>query len=325
MPEVIDLNRSLKACFILICLLPALVCTGCINQQDSKHSAIPEIPDRLSRTEDDTPVLKVYNTSTKAMEEMDAETYLMGVVAGEMRNDWPLEALKAQAILARTFTMKFINDKSSAYNNADISTDITEAQAYNADAVNERIRKAVNETRGMVMIADGEFPYAWFHSHSGGVTELPSKALEYEEDPGYLASVKSDEPDDAPEDIKNWTAAFSFDQVRSACKAVGVELENIESFKIGEVGESGRAVSFVVNGKEVSAPSFRLHIGASKLKSTLIDSVKIQDENVIFTGRGFGHGVGMSQWGALKMADEGKSAEEIIHHYYNGVELVELW
>lgn len=286
---------------------------------------IPEIPSRLSRTDDDTPILKVYNTDAKASEEMDIETYLMGVVAGEMKNSWPMEALKAQAILARTFTMKFVSDKTSSYENADISTDVIEAQAYNADAINDRIREAVNETRGMVMIANGEFPYAWFHAHSGGVTELPSKALEYNEDPDYLTSVKSDEPDDAPEDVRNWTAGFTLDQVRQACKDAGVETGDIKSFEIGEVGESGRAVNFLVNGKKVSAPAFRLQIGASELKSTLIRSVKIEDDKLILQGSGFGHGVGMSQWGARKMADEGKKAEDIIHHYFSGVELVELW
>jgi len=325
MIEVIDLNRYSKYCISLAAILILLCCTGCMNQGDSQASEIPEIPSRLSRTEDDTPILKVYNTATESVEEMDIETYLMGVVAGEMKNSWPIEALKAQAILARTFTMKFVSDKTSSYDGADISTDVTEAQAYNANAVNDHIREAVNETRGLVMIADGEFPYAWFHAHSGGATELPSKALEYNEDPAYLTSVRSDEPEDVPEDVKNWTAEFTLDEVQKACRDAGIEIGSIESFEVGKTGESGRAVTFLVNGKEVSAPGFRLQIDASKLKSTLIDSIEKTGDKLIFRGRGFGHGVGMSQWGARKMADDGKSAEEIIEHYYTGVELVELW
>lgn len=321
------MNRFLKSCILLLtCAAIVLSCAACMSSgNDDKRTGIPEIPARLSKSDDDTPILKVYNTATEATEEMDIETYLMGVVAGEMKNSWPMEALKAQAILARTFTMKFVSDKSSSYDDADISTDVTEAQAYNAEAVNDRIREAVNETRGMVMVADGEFPYAWFHAHSGGATELPSKALEYNEDPGYLTSVQSDEPEDAPDSVKSWTAEFTLDQVQQACKDAGIETGKIESFEIGEVGESGRAVTFRVNGKEVSAPAFRLQIGASKLKSTLLESAEIQGDQLVFKGSGFGHGVGMSQWGARKMADDGKSAEEIIRHYYTGVELVELW
>lgn len=295
---------------------------------DRKNSAgknIPEIPAKLSGTNDGVPVLKVYDTASKSTEEMDVETYLMGVVAGEMKNTWPMEALKAQAILARTFTMKFVSDKTSSYGDADISTDIREAQAYNADAVNDRIREAVNETRGMVMVADGEFPYAWFHAHSGGMTELPAQALEYNENPPYLSVVRSDEPDDAPDDVKSWTAEFTLSQAEQACKGAGVETGPINTFEIGDRGESGRAVSFLVNGKKVSAPAFRLQIDASKLKSTLLDSVRIDGDKIVFSGRGFGHGVGMSQWGARKMASDGKSAEEIIQHYFTGIELLELW
>lgn len=319
-------KRLFTRMLILICCVAlALALTGCMPASEEETSALPEIPARLNRTDDGVPVLSVYDTSAEKTEEMDVETYLMGVVAGEMKNTWPMEALKAQAILARTFTMKFVSDKTSSYENADISTDVTEAQAYNAEDINDRVREAVNETRGLVIIADGEFPYAWFHAHSGGKTELPSKALDYSEDPSYLTSVTSDESSDAPEDVQNWKAVFTREQVLQACRNAGLELNSVESFEIGQRGESGRAATFLVNGQEVSAPTFRLQIGASALKSTLLESVEIDGDSVVFKGSGFGHGVGMSQWGARKMADDGKSAEDIIMHYYTGVELAELW
>ena len=299
-----------------------LALTGCMADGAANT---PEIPEKLNRNGDGVPVLDVYDVNSDKVEEMDVETYVMGVVAGEMRNTWPVEALKAQAILARTFTMKFVDSKESGYEGADISTDINEAQAYSAADVNDRIREAVNDTRGLVMSADGEFTQAWFHAHSGGVTELPSKALEYSEDPSYLSVVQSTEPDDAPEEVKYWTASFTLDQVRKACIDAGVQVGTVTEFEIGERGESGRAVTFLVNGHEVSAPTFRLQIGASELKSTLIESIEMTDSGITFTGSGFGHGVGMSQWGAYAMAEAGASAEEIIQHYYTGVDLVELW
>lgn len=319
------MNRFFKFALMLSCFIFLL--TACMANDSSKSGTndIPEIPQKLQLNEDDIPILKVYDTNSKQTKEMDIETYLMGVVAGEMKNSWPSEALKAQAILARTFTMKFVSSKTSSYDNADISTDVQEAQAYNPEAINDRIREAVNQTRGMVMVADGEFPHAWFHAHAGGITELPSKALEYGEDPAYLSVVESRESDQAPDEVKYWTAVFTLDQVRKACKDAGVETGPITKFEVGERGESGRAVTFLVNGEEVSAPSFRLQIGASELKSTLIDSVKISGNEITFEGRGFGHGVGMSQWGAHQMANEGLSAEEIIKHYYTGIELAELW
>lgn len=315
------LRRMLAA---LCVALTVLGCTACMHSPEAKTD-VPAIPERLERNADGVPMLKVYNSASQSMEKMDLETYVMGVVAGEMRNDWPIEALKAQAILARTFTMNFLSTKKSGYDGADISTDVREAQAYNAASVNERIRQAVNETRGIVMAANGEFTQAWFHAHSGGKTELPTKALEYTSDPDYLRVTASPDSEKAPDEVKRWTADFSVDEVIRACGDVGVRIDALESFEIGEKGESGRAVSFLVNGQEVSAPSFRLQIGASKLKSTLIESVTIDNGNVIFTGSGFGHGVGMSQWGAYGMAEGGRNAEEIIEHYYSDVELLELW
>lgn len=323
------IQKPTKVFIVLLVLM--LILSGCMQsvqqREDTERSsgAVPAIPERLSANGEGIPLLKVYNTASKTIEEMDLEQYIMGVVAGEMKNDWPMEALKAQAILARTFALKFVSDKSSAYKGADISTDVKEAQAYNADAVNERIRKAVEETKGIVMADGGDLPYAWFHAHAGGMTELPSKALEYGSDPAYITPVQSPDSEKAPEDVKKWTAEFSLAQAEQACEDAGLETGEIRSFDIGEMGISGRTADFIVNGKRVSAPSFRIHIGADKLKSTMIDEIELGEDTIRFNGRGFGHGVGMSQWGAYGMAETGKSAEEIIHHYFTGVELTELW
>lgn len=319
----IFLKRILAA---VCCAALMLCCTACMPlDQREDNAPLPAIPDRLQRNQEDVPILKVYNAETERVEEMDVESYVMGVVAGEMRNDWPMEALKAQAILARTFTMKFLSEKTSRYEGADISTDVHEAQAYDASAINDRVREAVNDTRGEVMTADGEFTQAWFHAHAGGKTELPTKALEYKHDPSYLRVVDSPDSVKAPEDVKRWHASFTADEVRNACRAVGVEIGDLQSFEIGETGQSGRAVTFLVNGKEVSAPSFRLNIGASELKSTLIDAITLDSDGVSFTGSGFGHGVGLSQWGAYAMAEGGDDAEDIVEHYYSGVEIEKLW
>ena len=301
-----------------------LGCVGCAGGTKAGASA-PELPDDIKRDDDGIPVIRLYDADNEKVEEIDVESYIMGVVAGEMRNDWPIEALKAQAILARTFTMKFLTSKDSRYEGADISTDIHEAQAYDALAVNDKIREAVEETRGIVMISENDYPHAWFHAHSGGMTELPSKALEYKDDPSYLGVNESPESEDAPESVKNWTAEFTLDEVEAACKAMGIDTGKVETFSIGEKADSGRAVDFIVNGKTVSAPSFRIHIGTSKLKSTLIDSIALRDGKLYISGRGFGHGVGMSQWGAYGMAKDGKDYKEIILQYYSDIEFVRLW
>lgn len=327
-------NEAKRRLLPVIALLAVMV-GGCMNSArepvtwriTDSGGRLPALPEKLEINGDGLPTLTVYDASAKELEQMDIEDYVAGVVAGEMKNDWPLEALKAQAILARTFVLKFCQDKTSKYEGADISTDVSEAQAYAPGSVNARVEQAVEETRGRVMAWNGEFPNAWFHAHSGGMTELPSVALEYRGgDPAYLKPAASEESDRAPESAKKWTAEFTTEQVSRACADAGVKVPGeIKSVELGEKGESGRAKNLLVNGEAVSAPSFRIQIGANRLRSTLIDSVKVENGKVIFEGRGFGHGVGMSQWGAYKMAEDGESAAAIIQKYYPGVEIVELW
>jgi len=322
--------------FIAVIMMLSVALCGCMpdvsrakdnnGEQWTEIAEKPPIPEKLKINDDGVPTLSVYDHTIEEISDMDIETYVMGVVAGEMKNDWPIEALKAQAILARTFVLKFCEDKDSQYKDADISTDIEEAQAYSYENINDRVMQAVNETKGLVMSADGKYPYAWFHAHSGGMTELPSIALDFKgDDPEYLKPVNSGDSDDAPENVKNWTAEFTDDEVISAANASGLDISALDGIEIGEKGASGRAATFIINGQSVSAPTFRISIGAGKLKSTLIDSINVSGDKVTFTGKGFGHGVGMSQWGAYAMAQAGKSSEQIIEYYFPNVGIAKLW
>ena len=287
----------------------------------------PALPDTLDYGEDGVPTIIVYDVAERDYKRLNIEDYVMGVLAGEMRNDWPMEALKAQAILARTFVLKFISEKQSKYDGADISTDISEAQAYAPDQINERIEKAVSETRGQVLSAGGELPYAWFHAHSGGKTELPVEGLDYDqENPSYLRVVESPDSDSAPTTVKNWSATFTANQVARAAKEAGVDVgSTVTSIEAGKKSESGRTIYFLINGRQVSSPALRLQLDSTVLKSTLISSVELKDGRVTFTGSGYGHGVGMSQWGAYALALDGRTAEEIISWYYSGVGVATVW
>lgn len=319
-----------RIALLIALLLVAPTMTGCMRtdtQEPIQTEAVkPELPDDLRMGEDGVPILKVYDVEEEAICEMDLETYVMGVLAGEMKNDWPQEALMAQAILARTFVLKFVETKDSAYDGADISTDVREAQAYSEVNINESVRKAVEDTRGQVMSYEGELVQAWFHAHAGGKTELPSVALDYQgEDPAYLAVTESPDSEDAPESVQAWTAVFDGEAFRAACADAGLQAGLPESVEIGQTGESGRAKTLLVNGEAVSAPSLRIQLGANQMKSTLLEDVRVQDGSVVMRGRGFGHGVGMSQWGAYAMAKDGADAEQIVRHYFQDVDIVQLW
>ncbi len=291
--------------------------------------------DKLKTGKNGAPLLQVYVVEDQQVEERELENYVEGVLAGEMKNDWPLEALKAQAILARTFVLKFVQEKESQYQGADISTDIEEAQAYDASAVNERIQQAVEETRGLVLSCEGELPYAWFHAHSGGMTEYARAGLGWEKDePAYTQPSRGTEPEQLSDAKENqqlqaaaeWKADFTFAEWTAACQKQGVQVEPHagSQLQISQRGESGRAVTLEIDGQSVNAADLRLALGSTKMRSTLLTSLKIENGKVHMAGKGYGHGVGMSQWGAYGMAQEGKSAEQIIKHYFQKVEIAQI-
>ena len=298
-------------------LLMLLILTGCGRsaQKDFTAEALPS-------PSAEPPMLSVHIVDTGAVVTMDLETYVAGVVAGEMPNSWPLEALKAQAILARTFVLKFITEKDSRYPGADISTDIAEAQAYDAAAVNGRITQAVQETAGLILLTeDGELPYTWFHSHSGGMTETARDGIDWQsEEPSYTHVTEGCEIDAA-----NWSAEFTAEEFVAACRSAGADVTSCTSIRIAGKGKSGRTVTLLVDGTTVSAARLRISLGSTRMRSTLLAELSMEDGIIRMAGHGYGHGVGMSQWGAHALAQAGKSAEEIALHYYMGLKLVRLW
>ncbi|WP_172856632.1 SpoIID/LytB domain-containing protein [Thermoanaerobacterium sp. RBIITD] len=295
-------------------------------QKRKPQVLLPAIPAKISRGNKKEPVLKVYISQTGKIETMPLEQYVMGTVAGEIKNDWPIEALKAQAILARSYVLNFVDTKKSKYDGADISTDFEEAQAWNPANINLRIRKAVNDTRGTVAIFNGKYIDAWFHSDAAGRTAMAKEGLNYKKpEPPYIESVKSNDSKDAPANIKNWTATFTKQDVLNALNKMGVNIKDFSSVTIGTKGGSGRTVNLNFDKTPVNAPDFRIAIGSEKMKSTMLDSVKYDGSNLLIKGRGFGHGVGMSQWGAYQMAKQGSKAKDIIMHYFKNLNIVKLW
>ena len=330
-------KRWSLACLALAAALALSGCGGVGGAEQAPGSPVqskpadrqnrPPLPDKLRLNEEKVPMLQVYQVDEEEILETDIESYLLGVVAGEMKNDWPLEALKAQAILARTFVLKFCTEKESKYHGADISTDIEEAQAYDATGINDRIERAVGETRGLVLSYRGELPYAWFHAHSGGMTERAVEGLHYDgREPGYTQVTEGLESSRAPADARAWQASFPTDAFLAAAKKAGYDgPDSLNTLKIGQQGDSGRAVTLTVNGREVSAPELRLALGSQEMRSTWLTDLQITDNQVVMKGRGYGHGVGMPQWGAYGMAEAGKSAQEIVTYYFQDVTVEKLW
>ena len=265
--------------------------------------------------------IKVYDVQTKQVSNMNFDEYLEGVVIAEIGESAPLEALKTQAVLARTFALNFIKNNKSKYEGADISNDITEAQAFSKKSSSE-VKKAVSQTKGKVIKSEGEYINSYFFSNSGGTTALADEGFGLSsQNPPYLKSVQSPENSENSNNYK-WTATLSKNQILQALRSMGLSVANISSFKKGEIGQSGRCTTFVIGGKEVSATTFRLAIGGTILKSTLIDDISLSASSVTISGRGYGHGTGLSQEGAIVLANQGKTFEEILNYYFQNIQIV---
>jgi stage II sporulation protein D len=271
---------------------------------------------------DTEPTISVYMHETGEVQKMPLETYLEGVVAAEMDPTWPLEALRAQAIVARTFTIKKMNEGGVSKRGTEASTDPNEFQAYNAARVNDRVKQAVRDTRGQIVVYGGMPINAWFHASSGGVTASAMEGLGYSKEKTPYVAPKDDVQ---KEPTQTWYRTFSNAEVARACTNVGVPIDRVESIKIGRKGPSGRTETLIVNGKEVPAPSFRVALGAAAMRSTLLDSVSMSGDSIAMKGRGYGHGVGMSQWGALILAQRGKTGEDIVNYYFKNVKVEKQW
>lgn len=258
--------------------------------------------------------------------EVDLETYLRGVLPFEMDPSWPLEALKAQAVASRSYVLYHMQKKQNSLYHLKSTV---QHQVYRGlEGQNERTNQAVKETQGMVLTHGGKIIPAFFHSTSGGVTENGSAVWE-KGDFSYTKIVRSNYGIHSP----NFAWEFEMDSYMFLqFLQKKYDLEVITSFHIAKRSASGRAKIIRIVGKkgnqnftkELNANQFRLVMGSRKIKSLLFSLEKKEHEGrsyVVFRGRGFGHGVGMDQWGAFEMAQLGKKSEEILDFYYNQVKI----
>ena len=177
----------------------------------------PPLPPQLKQTGNEDPPLLVYMHEEGVVREMTFEEYIAGVVAGEMKPTWPVEALAAQAIIARTFTLQKIAAKGGVpERSAHASTDIEEFQAYSAADITDAVRKAVKMTRGRVACYDDKFIRGWFSAYAGPRTAEADEGLGYEgEPPPYIRVIDNPGQEIIPEKVGEWAASFPLERVRN--------------------------------------------------------------------------------------------------------------
>lgn len=284
-------------------------------------------PSPLNQRYQEEPSLSVYFHETGDVREMKMEEYLMGVVAAEMDPQWPREALAAQAIVARTFTLKKIEEGGVEQRGTDASTDIEEFQAYDAERINENVRQAVADTRGEVATYQGNLIKGWFHADGGGLTAASAdEGLAFKGEAPYIHSVEDPGFKITLPENKSWTASFPISQVRQAVqKATGSDPGEISTVEVVEKGPSGRATQVRLGDVTLSGHGLRLALDSTVMRSALWEDISIQDGQLVVTGKGYGHGVGMSQWGARALAEQGRSPEDIVRYFFKDIQIEDLW
>lgn len=238
------------------------------------------------------------------------QDYLLGTLGAEMSASWPLEALKAQAVASRTYARyRMAHPKNSEF---DLESTVQDQVYEGVNAENARIHEAVLSTKDRVLTLEHRPIQAFFHSRCGGATESAEKVWNIRGGPA-LKKVRCYYCEKFP---YVWKALVSAKQLLTAIRLPFLNPLQIEP---GARTPSGRLASVKIasagQALEVPAESIRSHLGYSKVKSTRFD-VKIAGDEITIEGTGNGHGVGMCQWGARYLANQGRTYEEILSYYY---------
>lgn len=261
----------------------------------------------------------IKNNETTEEKELELEEYIIGVVAGEMPASFEVEALKAQAIAARSYAMNKVNSSKETY---DLVTDVSNQVYITQDEMKEKwqskydyyykkIKDAVLETKGLVMKYNDEIISAYYFAMSNGSTEDVS--LVFGESKDYLQSVDSS----WDENVKNFTVETNITK-EEFCKKLDISCDDI-IIKDIKRSETNRVNEITINNKTFKGTEVRsiLNLRSTDFNIEINESIKI-------TTKGYGHGVGMSQYGANEMAKKGSTYEEILKHYYNNIEISKI-
>jgi stage II sporulation protein D len=264
-------------------------------------------------------VLKKDKLRLAAINYIDLEDYIKGVMYHEASHYWPMEALKAQAIICRTFAI--YQTQESASKEYDVTSDVY-SQVYGG-RTSERYRtsEAVDETQGAILMFNGQVLPAYYHSSCGGHTE--DAALLWKMDIAPLKGVTCGFCNGSPH--FKWHNVLTRKELKEKLTKAGIEIDSIKDIAISGRDPSGRITFLKISGEkdcvDMASKDFRNAVGLNIIRSTNF-TVKAVDDDLVFDGFGWGHGVGLCQWGAYFMAKRGYKYDEILKHYYPGAELV---
>lgn len=322
---------------MIVIVMPLLIVRGCSAppEEVKKDDTLP-----IKKQQQEGIKIKVYMDSEKEVKTMYLEEYLKGVVAAEMPAEFGLEALKAQAVAARTYAVGRMQGlykaSDGSHDGADVCTSYAHCQAwiskqaavkgwgiFNSYKYWKKIEKAVKETENQIVVYQGKIINPLFHSNSGGKTENSEDAWEGVAEP-YLRSVVSSGEEDSKDykSVTTITINDFCDKLKEKYPNFNINKKNIiDSIKVLEHTEGGRVKNIKVGNVTIKGTEFRTLFS---LKSANFDIKEEGKDSLKITVIGYGHGVGLSQWGANYLAKTGGSYEEILKYYYKGVELQQI-
>lgn len=264
-------------------------------------------------------IVRIYRENKKTIERVPIEEYVIGVVSGEIPSTFEIEALKAQAVASRSYVMYHMQTtRDKDYDVVDTvinqvyldNNQLKDKWKNNYTERSNRIKKAVLETAGEYLEYDGKVVDAMFFSTSSGYTENSEEV--FSSSVPYLRSVSSNWDNISP--VFKDSKSFSFKDFYSA---LGLKYNEKLNIKVTETTSTGRVKKIVINNKEFTG---REVCSKLKLRSTYFEIQNNNDSITVYT-KGYGHGVGMSQYGAQGMALNGYTYDKILKHYYSGVSI----
>lgn len=321
--NILDQGEYLQRSKISVSDGGILIGSKCYNVSElritSSHDGEIEINNVRYRGEIN--VLRQLDNKLSVIEELDLEGFVSGVVGCEMPHSWHEEALCAQAVTVRTYTMY----KKKARRNEKHHVDMLDLAYRGMAGESSRLNSIVQETKGLVMVYNWNVIPAYFHSTCGGHTEDVNHVFGQDSIPplrGVVCQYCNNSR------YSKWKRDISRAVIERKLQEANIHVSNISSVKTLDTGEGihGSRVEIVAasGSKEMGANDFRLLVGPGALRSTAF-SAKSSGKNITFSGNGFGHGVGLCQYGSQSMAKRGFKWMDILNYYYPEIEFVRVY
>lgn len=327
--------------FIFVCFILPAICTktnlrevisdNVVNNTTADTSIVEESKEYEYKK---YATIKLLHINDNSIEEIPIDQYLVNVVSSEMPASYELEALKAQAVVARTYTIYQIINNRNKHENSDVCDSYKCCQAWisKEDRLNKwnenereenwkKIESSVKDTKGLIVTYNNSPINAFFHSNSGGTTEVPVNVWGGTGYP-YLQSVETSGEEGYSQYFSEVEVSNEdvLKKLKEKYPNIEIDFKESDDIKIIDYTNSGRVKTIKFGNIEISGVEARTIF---ELKSANFEIIK-NDNSIKFKVKGYGHGVGMSQTGADSLAKKGSTYEEIIKHFYSGVEIKDL-